>query len=357
MYQATYYVDKVTGTFSDVLLTYGVASLLDRIVDANIGATTVRVRDVGSVYVVALDEAIKEGYENIDWFCDLPFIMTDKKSPPEGWPGLVVDYTEEKKKRADYFQARSQLSPAARRPSATVDEYPELATVQALAPRFDWEILAQINQTGALTAYSQVLSAWGKCHACFTDLLRLFLALFATTPNDVDSTESKWNALGQEYGISLKTVTPVQTTNPAMAKGINRPKADGAHRLGNPDAFWLLEFLKFWGLRRAAIPRIIQSAQGKGGRGPRDRKTFVLLPVNITLDTHDKIYHHFNKLMRSSTAVKIDILAALRYTDTFLEQWLAGQLADVEWGEGTGRLRDGDEYRFLQRYGKCSNGP
>jgi len=92
---------------------------------------------------------------------------------------------------------------------------------------------------------------------------------FATTPNDVDSTESKWNALGQEYGISLKTVTPVQTTNPAMAKGINRPKADGAHRLGNPDAFWLLEFLKFWGLRRAAIPRIIQSAQGKGGRGPR----------------------------------------------------------------------------------------
>jgi len=76
--------------------------------------------------------------------------MTDKKSPPEGWPGLVVDYTEEKKKRADYFQARSQLSPAARRPSATVDEYPELATVQALAPRFDWEILAQINQTGAL---------------------------------------------------------------------------------------------------------------------------------------------------------------------------------------------------------------
>jgi len=61
MYQATYYVDKVTGTFSDVLLTYGVASLLDRIVDANIGATTVRVRDVGSVYVVALDEAIKRG--------------------------------------------------------------------------------------------------------------------------------------------------------------------------------------------------------------------------------------------------------------------------------------------------------
>jgi len=37
--------------------------------------------------------------------------MTDKKSPPEGWPGLVVDYTEEKKKRADYFQARTPIIP------------------------------------------------------------------------------------------------------------------------------------------------------------------------------------------------------------------------------------------------------
>jgi hypothetical protein len=35
MYQSTYYVDKTTDTFADTLLAYGVAALLERLLQAN----------------------------------------------------------------------------------------------------------------------------------------------------------------------------------------------------------------------------------------------------------------------------------------------------------------------------------
>lgn len=337
MYQSTYYVDKTTDTFADVLLAYGVASLLERLLQANAGEATVRVHDAGSVYAIVLEEPIEAGSEAMDWFCDLPFIHTRSKKPPQGWAGVVVDYDVEWERFTEYRKAREQLPREARRLGATVDEYPELATVLALAPRFDWDILTQINQMQAITAYTQVLDAWFGCRACFPDLLRLLLALFATTPNDVGQALTAWKAVKAQHALQANdTITPVQVLNPGMGKGINRPKADGAHRLGNPDSFWLLEFLKFWGMRRAGVPRVVQNPQPAAGRGPRDRKTYVLRPVNITLDTHDKVYRRFNRAMWASTAVKMDVLAALRYTDTFLDQWLAGQLADVRWGEEPG---------------------
>jgi len=39
-----------------------------------------------------LEDPIEEGFEELDWFCDLPFIHTRSKKPPEDWPGMVVDY-------------------------------------------------------------------------------------------------------------------------------------------------------------------------------------------------------------------------------------------------------------------------
>jgi hypothetical protein len=354
MYQSTYYVDKSTDTLADVLLAYGVASLLERLLQANVGETTVRIRDAGSVYAVSLQDPIEEGFEQIGWFCDLPFIHTRSKKPPDGWSGVVVGYDAERERRAEYFEARKKLPSEARRPGATVDEYPELATVFALEPRPDWDILAQINQMQAISAYGQVLTTWFEARTCFPDLLRLLLDLFAATPNDVDKATEAWKVLSREQDIKTTTVTPVQVLNPGMGKGINRPKADGAHRLGNPDSFWPLEFLKFWGMRRAGVPRIVQTPQPGGGRGPRDRKTYVLRPVNITLDTNDKVYRRFNRTMWASTAVKMDVLAALRYTDAFLAQWLAGQLADVRWGEEPGDYVAGMSAAFYKDLGSAS---
>jgi hypothetical protein len=354
MYQCTYHVDKTTDTFADVLLAYGTASLLERLLQANVGPASVRVQDAGTVYTVGLEKPIEQGFERIDWFCDLPFVQTRTVKPPGTWPGNVVDYEVERKNKASYSKARKQLPAEARHQSGTVDEHPELVTLAALKPRSDWDILAQMKQMKALDTYAQVLSAWLECRPCFADVLSLLLRLFASTPNDVGQALVRWREVKKQNRLeAADTKSAVQVINPAKGKGINRPKADGAHRLVNPKSFWALEFLKFWGMRRAGIPRIIRTSEQSLGREPRDRKTYVIRPVNITLDTHDKVYHRFNQAMWASTMVKMDVLAALRYTDVFLQQWLAGQLWDVRWGEQPGDYISGMAMAFYKDMGNA----
>jgi len=106
-------------------------------------------------------------------------------------------------------------------------------------------------------------------------------------------------------------------------------------------------------MRLDGVPRVVQSPQPGGGRGPRDRKTYVLHPVNISLDTHRNVYRDFNGKMWATTAVKMDVVAALRYTDIFLEQWLAGQLPDVHWGEEPGNYVSGLTTAFYKDMGSA----
>jgi len=333
MIPSTYYVEKATGTFADDLLAYGLAALLEGVLRDGAGRQTVTVRDAGSVYAIELAAPIGPDSLEIEWFCDLPFIQTDRQTPPKGWLGEVVDYGAERERNSAYFVARKQLPQAAKRPGATVDEFPELGALAGLKPRADWEILAQINQMQGIVAYAEVLRTWAECRACFADLVRLTLGLFVNPVNDVDTAIQRWRQLKKQHGLKAKdTVTPVQITNPSMGKGLNRPKTDRADKPINPDSFWLLEYLKFWGMRKAALPRVVRLPKPQP-RGPSDRKTYVLRPRNLSLETLDRVFAPFNAVMWPSTAVKMDVLAALRFVDVFLEQWLAGALGDIDWGE------------------------
>jgi len=347
MNQSTFYVDKTTDTFADVLLTYGVAALLERLLRDNVGQRTVRVQDAGSVYAIELEAPIREGYADVAWFCDLPFLQAGRKEPPEGWPAQVFDYNAVRDRRGEYFEARKKLPPEARRPGATVDEFPELSTVHALKPPGDYDILAQIYQMSGIYAYSDALTNWFACRDCFPDLLCIALALFAAMPNNVDGAYDAWKALKKEQDLEAKnSVAFLQILNPSMGKGFNRPKADRADLLTNPKSFWLVEFLKFWGMRMAGLPRIV--------RGGGDRKTYVLRPRNVTLQTLSDVYRPFNAVMWPNTAVKMDVLAALRYTEVFLEQWLAGQLADVRYGQQPGDHVSGLAVAFYKDMGNAS---
>jgi hypothetical protein len=51
----------------------------------------------------------------------------------------------------------------------------------------------------------------------------------------------------------------------------------------------------------------------------------------------------------------MDVLAALRYTDVFLEQWLAGQLEDVRFGQQPGDHVSGLAVAFYKKMGRASS--
>ena len=353
MFQDSYFVDKTTDTFADTLLAYGFASLLDGLLSDNHSEATVRIRDAGSSFVLALDQPIEDGFECVDWFCALPFIETGSKKPPEGWPpAQIIDYDVERARVSEFFEVLRQLPADALRSGATVDEFPARAQLEALRPRPTWEVITQINQMAGITAYTKVLKAWFDCRECFPGLIRLLLGLFAVAPNDVDRVTNAWKTLRKEHGLPVNDeVTSLQLLNPAMGMGLNRTKSDGATQLDNRDNFWVLEFLKFWGMYVAGIPRTVRPATPAGRS--RDLKIYVLHPVNLTLETHKNVFRDFNKRMWPATAIKMDILAAFRYMDVFLSQWLAGQLSDIRWDEESGNHVGGLTAAFYKDMGNA----
>ena len=57
--------------------------------------------------------------------------------------------------------------------------------------------------------------------------------------------------------------------------------------------------------------------------------------------------------MWPATAIKMDILAAFRYMDVFLSQWLAGQLSDIRWEEESGNHVSGLTAAFYKDMGNA----
>ncbi len=114
-------------------------------------------------------------------------------------------------------------------------------------------------------------------------------------------------ALGAE---PKSDATLLQLFNPSQGKGLNEPKASRLE-MGNIKSFWLLEYLKAVGMYHCAVPRRVQ--------GTDDRKTYALAPVNIRLDHNKAILRAFQEALWNDTAVKMDILAALRYIRCFLD--------------------------------------
>jgi hypothetical protein len=323
MYQQTYYVDKSTYTFADVLAAYGLGRLLSRIIEDTEEDVEVRIRDDGSYYAISLNRPLEKAWvARCRYFNEVPFILTAKMKKagavPEGV--TVVDYEAQRENNTLYYEGRRQLPPEARRPGASPDQYPELRAVLDHKPRLDWGIIAQVNQMSAISAYNGMVMAWAEGRSCFVEHLDLILQMFVTSPNDVVGAMAGWKNLAKAYNLSGKVeAAATQVFNPATGKGANRAKAD-ALTIGGQKNFWLLEYLKLIGMREAGLPRVIS--------GVKDRKTYVLLPVNIKINTSQRVFQAFNEALWPNSAVKMDILAAFRYAEVFLRQWEAGQIDD-----------------------------
>lgn len=308
------YVDKATGTFADQLTAMGLAVLcrdvLGRIHDGQ--QPDVTIEDRGPYYVLdlshPLDDAALSGLD--EPYMPIFPIVTPKNAGtmPDDLPEqAMVDYERERDRRREFFAVRDTLSAEERRAlrNGTASEAVK-ACLGGLEPHRDWDIFRAINP-GALIGYNRLVLQWWQVRGAFPQVMGLLRDLFATTPNDLDAAIDAWKALDKEKGWGIKpTATAAQLLNPSQGKGQNRAKPDRLS-MGNVDGFWPAEWLKAVGFYRAALTKQL--------RGSRDRKTYVLAPIGLSLREHDAVFERFRRTMdRAETAVRSDVLASLRYT-------------------------------------------
>ncbi len=277
----------------------------------------VQIANVGhSVVVSTPAELSPERVRVEDFSKPYPWIRTAKNGPPPAGAN-TLDYEAERQHNADYFELLKTYQKAGTNlRSLSQEQQRELEEKQ---PRAEWPVAAMINQMGAINSYNKAIERWLACRTVYPDLVAIIWTLCSSRPHAAEDAQRQWEALAKEQGLEKSALMPAtQAVNPEQGKGANRAKAD-ALTIGGQDGFWLLEYFKFAGLYLAALPRTVQ--------GKKDRKTYVVMPARsgISLRWHREVFRDFRKEFWASSAIKMDVQAALRYTGTMLGQWQAAQ--------------------------------
>lgn len=372
MVREVYYVDKQTGTFADVCAAYGLAVILDGVLERALGTQAdraVRIADMGSTYAIALTPPLQEEWvEQCSFFAPIPFICTEKTKLKMSKGIFNTDYSAEKARNDEYRQLRKTLRETMQSDSSIESE--AQAALNAAKPHPDWPVWAKINQMSAINAYNDAVTNWFANQGQFSQLLKLLLMIHSKTPNAMKESEAEWTARLRKNGKKDKTkqktspkkgdriftgktnLTLLQVWNPSAGKGQSTPKANRLV-MDNVNGFWLCEYLKMVGFYYCAVPRSVLAGQS-GGKPPKDRKTLALSPVSITLSAHRAIFERFRETLSSNSAVKLDILAALHYTDCFLKYCEAAQSNDLAvqlWGNAPENFVAGFHSAFYKDLG------
>lgn len=325
MYQQTYFVEKSAGTFSDSLATYGLAAILDEILAQALGRDNRRrvwIRDIGPCYTVTLEQPLRaEWVEQCSYFPGPAAYVTTRRteSPPANVNVRDVDETWEQFRT--YQAARENLRQVS---DASDDLRREIEDAQL---PHDWAVVTLLGtqQMQALATYNQAVAQWALTRDHFTFNLQTILRMTAAPHVDLEAIVRDWRRTVRVPGVKHE-LTAIQLLNPHQGKGQNRTKANDLTMV-NVSAFWLLEYLKATGLWLAAAPRTVRS--------DTDRKVYVLAPKDITLSTHRAVFETFSTRLWNETAVKMDCIAALLYTDALLEHSEGAQCDELNF-EGYG---------------------
>ncbi len=307
-YPSVYYVDRTTDTPADTLLAFGLADLLSHLIPEG-EDWGLAIESAGSGYKIQLRSAIPASWiDDCKFFFLLRALRTGKKEPnlPQE---QVIDYVEHQKRNEEF---RKALEKGATRQT--------LVEQGIGAPHPDWSTWAVIRHMRADGAFNDLVMSWNAHRQCFPSLLQLILRYYAVQPNPTEEIKDIWVELAATHNISVKAQVPaLQITNPSKVKGSNNTKASGIS-IGGETGFWLDEYLRYVGLHQAAIQRMVRASKDN----KKDRKTYIVRPHNLLWQTHKRVFAAFRESLPRQSAIKMDVLATLRYCNIFVEQWRDG---------------------------------
>ena len=307
-----FYIEKTSDTSADTLLAVGFAELLNRVLPAGKRTSAgILIRDAGPYYLIEAPASLEAAdLQHFHPCALLEPLATEKYTDKFATESLrlkqVFQYTEERDKSKIYVEQLKKIPPAQRRPDNPL--YAQLQPPHPMLGHYE-----AINQMKIAGSFNELAQRWFYLGELQRQHIQILLDLFRDLPNDLTRAMQQCQQLAKEQKLAKRdvTVTALQILNPTTGKGANAPKASELVRaIGNQESFWLLELLKFLGFLQITAPYIIQGSKDR----KKDRKTYVLQPVKAELAALKRLMRDFRAVCWSSTAVKLDVLAALKFT-------------------------------------------
>jgi hypothetical protein len=316
--QTQFIVPALSSHFGAILAAMGIATWLEQLGhDVTGDHIDIQIADRGDAIVITTPAALTPQQVQANHYVRPPRWIRTAKNGATPARLSEIDYEAERQHNADYY-ARLE---AYRKAGVSINKLDDdqRNELEQMAPRSYWPVVAVINQMGALGAYNKAVERWAACREVYPDLVGIIWTMCSGEPRALEAAQTQWETLAKKHGLEKSPLLSApQVVNPEQGKGANRAKADKLD-IGGQESFWLLEYFKFAGLYHAALPRTVQ--------GKKDRKTYVVLPARdgIALRWHHDLFAQFQQQFWSTSAIKMDVQAVLRYTATMLAQWQAAQ--------------------------------
>ena len=302
-----FFIEKKSGTYSEMLEAYGLAKLLEKIIGTD---AIINIKNIGLGYKVTSNEEIMEEKLNqLQYFQIIKFIKANDSKEGKSVPmpnaamGNYFDYPNQKAEKDKIKAQREEIKKDKKLNAEQKKEKNKEINVRILS-EFGNKIDSQYD------VYSEIV-------------LNSYEA-FLKNYNNFDSNQTGFNTLIKEilnhYSDGEKSsrnfrieekIKSLQMFSPSQGKGLNRIKADGLST-GNKDGFWIVETMKILGGLNSMICQYIKVGS------TYDLKIFVPDFNNITLSKSDKIINEFKKHLQSSSPIKLDVLNILNFTKTFI---------------------------------------
>ena len=306
-------IEKRSGTYSELLETYGFANLLRKIYDnANISDAKIFIEDKEMYYEVSTttpvtDELIGE----LKYFHLFRYVKQKIDSDVSSFhdPFDYPTQREWKKER------QAQLNQAYKDYKGKEKEAEREKRIAEIKIFFEREKKIDI----ALDVYAQIItpnnfSGFDKIFQNFfnnKDHFPMFIREIIHTYGEQEYANKEFDKITKSLTFS-KNIKATQLYNPNQGQGVNKIKADGLNRK-NLDSSWICESLKISGALSDMICQPVKSGSGY------DLKIFVPEYKQVNYNFKSKLIPDFKKYLKGNTPIQIDILNILLLTQKVIE--------------------------------------
>lgn len=315
MFGDTFWVHKASGTYTDVFLVNGLASVLNAFLQQVKGPEEnwhIEIIDIGPYYRIKLNQVIKkEWFNQVNFFASPAYYLVSngKDEIPPNANTRSINATWEKVRT--YHEQHSALS------HQGIKDTDIEAQLQDMKPPHDWRIVAFLGdwRMQAQGIYNRIVNSWFQGRAHFREHLQTILQLFAAPNVDTAQILHEWREKAKRDGIPYQD-TASQLLNPHQGKGQNELKSNVLRMDNIKDRPWPEEFLKACGLWHCSVPR--QTTDTK------DWKMYVIAPRHLSWYAQREAYRAFNEYIRHErkgdiTCLKTDITSILHFYKAWLD--------------------------------------
>lgn len=305
---------KTSGTYSELLETYGLANLLDEIHTRNetIGVK-ITIEDNGAFYRINLNKPITD--EIIISLRYFPIFKFIKKEDNDLIPKGVVDFydfPEQKRIRNEYQERYNQI-----KANSSLNAEQKKSSLKILSEEkhseFGKKIDAEYEVYREIKAnpYQSFLKLYDNLHKNQNHFNKLI--------NEILLYYSQQEIPKREFNLTEEKPSAQQLYNPSQGKGLNKGKANNAS-MGNLKSNWISESMKISGALSMMDCQMFKVGNNW------DLKIIVPEFNQISLGHVKTIFFNFKKLtkntgyLRKASSIRLDIANILMFSKNFIEK-------------------------------------